>query len=217
MRTFFSLVKHSKYFLIPFGIFLLVAGFFFTQYSKEEIHIAINKVYSGFGDFIMPKVTLMADGITITVLVLLMFAWNRRYALFTGIACLVASAITQILKSTIYYGAPRPKLFFATPSPLRFVPGVHNLSYDTFPSGHTTVAFAFLFSLVFTVKSDWLKTGLFFLALLIGYSRIYLSQHFLEDVYGGSIIGTITSLLIFTFAVKMNWLKQSDTKIANES
>ena len=206
MRPLNYLLKQSRYFLIPYGIFLLIGAIIFLKFSKEEIHIAINKIYSGFGDFMMPKITLMADGITITVLVLLMFAWNRRFALFTGISCLAASGITQALKHTIFYGDPRPILFFHDPSPIRFVPGYDNNQFDTFPSGHTTVAFAFLFSLVFAVKNNFLKTGFFLLALLIGYSRIYLSQHFLEDVYGGSIVGTVSTFFIFWLAVKKNWL-----------
>src|SRR4051812_11118715 len=113
MRTVSLLLKHARFFLIPFGIFLLVTGIIFTQYSKEDIHVSINKIYSSLGDLIMPKITLMADGITITVLVLLLFAWNRRFAFFTGISCLLASFITQTLKMTIFNGDPRPKLFFS--------------------------------------------------------------------------------------------------------
>lgn len=215
MRTFSTLLRHARFFLIPFGIFLIVAGIIFTQYSKENIHLTINKAYSTFGDFLMPKVTLMADGITITILVLLLFAVNRRLALFTGISCIVASAITQTLKLTVYYGDPRPKLFFPYPNPLRFVPGVENYLYDTFPSGHTTVAFAFLFSMVFAVKNNFLKIGFLLMGLLVGYSRIYLSQHFLEDVYGGSIIGTFTTFFIFLLAVKKKWYSLPIT--ANEN
>jgi membrane-associated phospholipid phosphatase len=217
MRTFSALLRHARFFLIPFGIFLLVAGIIFMLYSKEQIHISINQHYSSFGDFMMPKITLAADGITIIVLILLMFAWNRRIAFFTGIACLLASFITQTLKMTLFNGDPRPKLFFANPSPLRFVPGIENYLYDTFPSGHTTVAFAFLFSLVFIVKNNFLKLGFFLLGLLVGYSRIYLSQHFLEDVYGGSIVGTTSAFLVFLLAVKMNWVKLPNLQLANEN
>jgi membrane-associated phospholipid phosphatase len=68
---------------------------------------------------------------------------------------------------------------------------------------------------VFAVKNNFLKTGFLLLALLIGYSRIYLSQHFLEDVYGGSIVGTVTTFFIFWLAMKKNWLPPN-LKAANE-
>jgi membrane-associated phospholipid phosphatase len=44
-----------------------------------------------------------------------------------------------------------------------------------------------------------LLLSLLVLAALGGYSRIYLSQHFLSDVCMGSIIGFITPCLIFYF------------------
>jgi membrane-associated phospholipid phosphatase len=177
----------------------------------------MNKFYSPLGDWIMPYITLMADGITITGVVLLLFLWKWRFALFTGISCLFASAITQILKHTIYSGMLRPKPFFADLSPpLHFIAGVENDVFDTFPSGHTTVAFAFFFSLVFAVKNNYLKTIFFFIALLIGYSRIYLSQHFLGDVYGGSIIGTTSTFFVFVLAVHMKWYQLPNENAINE-
>ncbi len=212
MKTIKISFNHCRFFLIPFGFFLLVSGFFLLLFPKESIHIYINQFYCSFGDLVMPYVTLAADGITITVLVLLLLFYNKRFAFWTGISCLFATGITQLLKHTIFYGDPRPKMFFSNPSPLRLVPGVENYLFDTFPSGHTTVAFAFYFCLVFLVKNNYLKTGIFLFALLIGYSRIYLSQHFLSDVFGGSLIGTISSFAIITFALHKSWIKLPNVK-----
>ncbi|MCX6312479.1 MAG: phosphatase PAP2 family protein [Bacteroidetes bacterium] len=217
MRTLLSNLKISLFFLIPQGIFLVSAGIVLAIFSKSDIHLAINKQHSSFGDAIMPWVTWGGEGLTITVLVLLMFAWNRKFALLTGISCLFASGITQLLKNTFFSGEPRPKLFFSTPSPLHFVPGVENFLYDSFPSGHTTVAFAFYFCLVFAVKNNLLKLSLFVIALLVGYSRIYMSQHFLGDVFAGSIIGTTSTLLIFTIAIHKGWLNLKNLSAQNEA
>jgi membrane-associated phospholipid phosphatase len=45
------------------------------------------------------------------------------------------------------------------------------------------------------------KPGLFFLAVavLTGYSRIYLSQHFPVDVLAGSLAGVLPSLAVYIF------------------
>lgn len=217
MRTLISNLKFSRFFLLPYCIFLLSAAIVLCVFSKEEIHISINHHYSSFGDFVMPWITLGADGIVIAVVILLLFALNRKFALWTGISCLLASGITQTLKQTIFNGEARPKLFFSTPSPLRFVPGVENYLFDSFPSGHSTIAFAFFFSLVFAFKNNALKTLFFLVALLIGYSRIYLSQHFLGDVFAGSIIGTCTTLFVFTFAIHKGWFKLQNISIPDEA
>lgn len=53
----------------------------------------------------------------------------------------------------------------------------------------------------------------FVLALLAAYSRIYLSQHFFADVYAGSLIGVLTTILVYywltTFFNKQDYPWQS--------
>ena len=39
----------------------------------------------------------------------------------------------------------------------------------------------------------------FILVILVSFSRVYLSQHFLADIFAGSIIGVITSILTYYF------------------
>lgn len=212
MQTFKSSLRHCLFFLVPYGLFVLCAEIVLFINTKNDIHLSINRHYSAFGDFLMPYVTLAADGITIAVLIILLIGWNRKFGFWTGVAVVLASAITQLLKNTIFSGEFRPKAFFGDPSPLRFVPGVENYLLDSFPSGHTTAAFAFYFCLVFAVKNNYLKSALFLFALLIGYSRIYLSQHFLNDVFFGSLIGTITTFAVMTFAIHKGWLKLPNSK-----
>lgn len=46
----------------------------------------------------------------------------------------------------------------------------------------------------------WITLGIilcFLLAVLGGYSRIYLSQHFAEDIFGGALLGTLTTILLY--------------------
>jgi membrane-associated phospholipid phosphatase len=64
-------------------------------------------------------------------------------------------------------------------------------SFFSFPSGHSAGAFSlfFMISLILSGKRKFLGVFLFLLAMLTGYSRIYLGQHFPVDVYAGSIIG----------------------------
>jgi len=52
--------------------------------------------------------------------------------------------------------------------------------------------------------------GLFFLflAVLVGYSRIYLGQHFLPDVTMGALLGTVTALFVYGF-ININLRKRT--------
>lgn len=208
MTAFRSIIFRNLFFFVPFLLFLIVAGAMLAMYPKPEIHLAINGFYWRTVDALMPWLTMVADGVTITIFILLMLAWNRRYAVATGVAVIVASGITQLLKHTIYYGEPRPKLFFESiPIPLRLVPNFENDLYDTFPSGHTTAAFAFFVCATIAVQKNYLKALFFLVALLMGYTRIYLSQHFLSDVLGGAVIGTGVSLAVMTIVFHKKWVK----------
>lgn len=58
----------------------------------------------------------------------------------------------------------------------------------SFPSSHATLAFAL--AVVLAYKKPQYKKMLFILAILIGFSRIYLGYHFPGDVLAGSVLGT---------------------------
>jgi undecaprenyl-diphosphatase len=63
-----------------------------------------------------------------------------------------------------------------------------------FPSGHATASF----SAALTVSRMWPATRALWwaLAVLIGYSRIYLGHHYPLDVVGGAILGTLVALWV---------------------
>jgi membrane-associated phospholipid phosphatase len=209
MSTFYLLVRRLRFFLVPYAVFLATAGIFLALFEKKQIHLGINRIYSGIWDFLMPWITWLGNGWAIMVVILLLFAWNRRFAAFTAVACILAAVITYSLKETIYYGEPRPKYVFAQEPEFRIVPGFESQmhEYDTFPSGHTTGAFALFCCLAIALRKNWMRFACLLFALIAGYSRIYLSQHFLNDVYAGSVIGTVSVLLVMTLAIHKGWIR----------
>jgi len=75
------------------------------------------------------------------------------------------------------------------------VKNVTLLEQHSFPSGHTSTAFTMAL-LLSSVMSNRLWAYLLpMLAFFVGYSRIYLAQHFPTDVCAGIIIGLLTSYL----------------------
>jgi membrane-associated phospholipid phosphatase len=73
------------------------------------------------------------------------------------------------------------------------------LYHNSFPSGHTTGAFCLFCFLSFLLPAGkkWIGLIFFEMAVAVGYSRIYVAAHFYTDVYAGSIIGTVTCVVMF--------------------
>ena len=57
----------------------------------------------------------------------------------------------------------------------------------SFPSGHTGASFAAAAALFFAGSRGWIPVGI--LAVLIGFSRLYLYVHYPSDVLAGALLG----------------------------
>lgn len=108
----------------------------------------------------------------------------RREAATVGFMGMVlAIGAGELLKHLIN----RPRPYVALPTGT-----VHLLAHysgSSFPSGHTTIAFAVAVALGSRMRG-WFWPLLAF-AALIGFSRIYLGDHYPTDVLGGIIVGTL--------------------------
>lgn len=82
----------------------------------------------------------------------------------------------------------------------------------SFPSGHAIMAVTFYGLLIYivqhTIESNWIRILLtillIILAVLIGFSRVYLRVHYPSDVLGGFIIGLLW--LLISLAI-IKWLE----------
>jgi membrane-associated phospholipid phosphatase len=79
---------------------------------------------------------------------------------------------------------------------LQVVDGIPLHSWRSFPSGHTATAFSLLFALAIPYSGK-IQIFIAILALMIGYSRIYLNQHFGLDVAVGASIGVASGYLAY--------------------
>jgi undecaprenyl-diphosphatase len=69
-------------------------------------------------------------------------------------------------------------------------------SHDAFPSGHTTVAFAFAASLAEEIHRPWATALLYAGAGGTGWSRLNDHSHWLSDVLGGAAVGITAAKLV---------------------
>ena len=71
-----------------------------------------------------------------------------------------------------------------------------NNEFQSFPSGHTVVAFGFSTILAERIDQLWSRIVFYGLASLTGFSRVYNNQHFLSDVVIGGLIGLGAGLFV---------------------
>lgn len=166
---------------------------------NEGLVLAINGLHTSWSDVFFQYYTHLGDGL-VFLPGLLLFGWKRTrpwgwllLAVGLGHALLV-----HVLKESAPYwmpsGALRPKAYIANDALLHFVPGVKVHEYYTFPSGHTASAFALGATLSLWIRRLWVMPLLGVHAMLVGVSRVYLLQHFYEDVYAGALLGVLVAL-----------------------
>ena len=109
----------------------------------------------------------------------------RRAGVEAAVSSVVASGvITPTLKLVV--GRARPRQHEGA---LAF----HGFSGDeSFPSGHTTLAFAAASVFAAEAHPAWAKVLIYGIAGGIGAARMYHDAHFLSDVVAGAAIGTVT-------------------------
>lgn len=192
----------ARYFILLLIIWIVLGGLLLIFQSDKAFYIAVNGIHTKFGDWVLPWLTHAGTFpfILICLLALYFFPSLRtQKILLAVILCnLIPFLIIQGLK--IWINAPRPLNYFHNAHWINFVPGQpHHLNLS-FPSGHSEGIFSLCCFLSLLLPPKYAKWGifLFIFAILIGFSRIYLSQHFLLDVYGGSLIGAISVLIIFS-------------------
>lgn len=116
-------------------------------------------------------------------LALLEQAWLFLF-IFAGVG--LPSLISSLSKGL--FGRGRP-MDLDDPSPFGFHPNWLTWTDQSFPSGHTTTAFALATVLSF-LSPRW-RVPVFGVAALVGVSRVVLGMHYPSDVLGGAILGTL--------------------------
>jgi len=163
--------------------------------SKSDVVLWINRNHSDFLDSFCKTITHLGEGwIFIPVLIYTLFI---RYSLSLATVSIVSvhGIICAVAKRVFFADALRPTALI-NHDLLYLVPGVAYHSNYSFPSGHTATIFCFTVFVSFLIRHRLAICFLLMIALLVGYSRIYLLQHFLLDVTAGAFIGTLTAFSI---------------------
>lgn len=165
---------------------------FLLIYGKIESHLMLNLYHNKSLDTFFKYFTQIGGWIPCAVAGILLICKKWRVAIVILAGQLIATLITTPIKRLIR--APRPSAVLSDLG-IQFptIEGVDLHSTLSFPSGHTSAAFAFCIAIAIFCTKTWQKQLCLLIAFLVGYSRIYLSQHFIEDILAGAVIGLFSA------------------------
>jgi membrane-associated phospholipid phosphatase len=196
----------NKGFIIPAVIFFIISAVLLLMTEQGTGLRFCSENRSKFWDLFFIYGTKLGEEPVYAILTILGLFISFRFAIKIPFIGFTIMGLSFLLKSIFLH--KRPTSYFGDLGLLEefnMVEGVHLLmGLTSFPSGHTMSGFGlfYLLSLHFNKK---IGVGIlcFILALIVGFSRIYLFEHFLKDVFFGGICGLIIAQFIdYLFSFK---------------
>ncbi|WDF56196.1 phosphatase PAP2 family protein [Mucilaginibacter sp. KACC 22063] len=155
-------------------------------------------------DFVSNSIQPLSVAAPVTMLTVALITKDadlKQNAFRTGEALLINALVTTGMKNS-----------FQRTRPFNAYPGMITLQGTaagySFPSGHTSNAFALATSLTLSFNKKWyVAVPAYGFAAATAYSRMYRGAHYPTDVLGGMIVGTGTSYL--TWKLQKLFLRRS--------
>lgn len=182
--------------LVVIFILLFSSGFSFSQNFDINLLRDININRNTSLDPVFKGFTYSVAPIVLTTPVILFSAGYfrdepklKRNAIVTGIGVITAYALSTTLK----YSINRPRPFVTYPD----IQKATKTFDPSFPSGHTTSAFALATALSLNYPKWYVIVPSYSWAITVAYSRMHLGVHYPSDVLVGILIGIGSSFLCY--------------------
>ncbi|MDP4914706.1 MAG: phosphatase PAP2 family protein [Saprospiraceae bacterium] len=194
-------LKNNRFFFTFFAFWqgiLLIYLFFFP---KGQEFLLLNRFHHLYLDIFFKSITFLGDWPAYIFALAFLFSKLKFRAFYVVMLVSILVPITSYI-SKANFKQPRPAHYFQDKpvfNDLQKVDGVVlHTGFSSFPSGHTMSAFAVFSLLAFFASNSKRQIFLFLsLAILVATSRVYLIQHFVEDVWMGSLLGVMLAYIIF--------------------
>lgn len=208
MRNFLS---QNKVYLTTYLVVLMGMVALLFAFDQQTLHLILNAYHTPFLDGFFRCFSALAEWPIYVIALCWAF---RRYSwtIYFAISEALSASLVQVVKAIV--NAPRPSVVFADNEAFNaiIVEGVKLNTWHSFPSGHTATFFVFASVLVYSLTHElhgrklasMLSLLCLAFALLGGFSRIYLSQHFLLDVCVGSLCGVLVPALLFPLFLRLD-------------
>lgn len=198
MKGLIRIYKTDPVFWILLLSLLSACGICLALFSSIDLFFRLNTFHTLYLDIFFQNYTLLGDGVfSIAIFLILLLADRIPLALQIITGYLFSGIVSQLIKHLVH--APRPHAIISNAEYPYFIEGVTLSGMNSFPSGHTTSVFALAVLLALNTTDKRISLIYLITAIITGYSRIYLGQHFLADVTTGALIGTWSALVVYWY------------------
>lgn len=184
-------------FVLAGAVLALPAVVAIAMVEKFALHAGINAHHTPWADLFFRVVTHFADGVVPALLALLLLVTkDLRSFLMMALSSGLSAVVVQLLKRQVFADAYRPGMFRDRLEGIYWVEGIELHHHFSFPSGHATAAFSMCIALAVVLGRPAWAVVLAVMASIMAFSRVYLSQHFTEDIVAGAALGVLTGVLV---------------------
>lgn len=195
--------SQARHFVISSIPLALVLTVIFAVWGSESNILWTFRVHKANHDLVRQLMFWVTDytNYAMYAVYLGMLIWGARYKRPGVIRMAVGFAVVQILVCLgivnlvkVALGRPRPmteSLFYEFISLDHF--------YHSLPSGHTAEIYGAVTPLILALRRWWVTILFGLLAALVGFSRIYLYQHYPTDVIFGWLFGAYAGWATYAY------------------
>ena len=202
-----SIVAEQWPFIVPYACFLLFGAAWMMTHTKGDMNLYFHCHRSLAADIYFSSATHLAEALVTIFILVILLMYRYSQALNYLVNMILVGVVTYILKVHVF-NINRPVIYFENFLQLEPVRGIALLRYYSFPSGHSTFAFSSFFLCSLFMKDKRMSLLFFILSLSCGISRIYLEEHFFQDVYFGSMIGLCCAGLTYGLFYWSGYIKK---------
>lgn len=201
-----DILRSNALFFIGLFLYCFIGLAFIQYYGKAPLHLLINNNYNVLFDVFFKYFSKFGPLIFIVSIIFIVIKKEKYKALFILLTSyLLNFLIVTIVKKTFFIHIHRPTYYFSQKGiDLHLIDGVTSQIPFTFPSGHTSEAFLLMLFICLIFNKKWIKILAIIIAVIMAYSRVYLSKHFLIDTIGGGILGVGILVTVFYFYQNKN-------------
>ncbi|HET9056080.1 MAG TPA: phosphatase PAP2 family protein [Chitinophagaceae bacterium] len=194
--------------------FLVISGCFFIFYSHaqnsflSDLQEDRTKGFVRVNKFVSNSANITSVALPLSILAVGLIK-NDKNEIQKGSYIAESVALSTIVSITLKNTFKRPRPYVKDPT---IIPLSREGSYS-FPSGHTSEAFAIATSLSISYPKWYVIVPSYLWAGSVAYSRMYLGVHYTSDVVAGAIVGAGSAFL--TRKVN-NWFQKKHQAHVNQ-